>query len=208
MLRSLRLAWHRWTVRRKMDRVFGRGADPYRYAASPYETARLDAMEAALSGRRYANALEVGAAEGHFTRRLAALSDKVTALELSPVALARARTATDGMPVRFIEGDARAFDGAGGPFDAVVLGEVLYYLDKPLVQDEFEQSLARMAGWAARGGLLLLAHGFADARERARREYYRSRFEAMGFLLVSERVVSVRDGDITPSCLVSLLERL
>lgn len=207
MLKALRLAWHRWTVRRKMDRVFNRGEDPYRYAASPYETARLHAMEKALSGRRYANALEVGAAEGHFTRRLAALSDSVTALELSPVALARARAATEGLPVRFIEGDARAFDGAGGPYDAVVLGEVLYYLDKPLVQDEFEEALARMAGWTARGGRLLLAHGFADARERARREFYRSRFEAMGFMLLSESVVSARDGDITPSCLVSVLER-
>lgn len=207
MLQALRLAWHRWTVRRKMNRVFGRGADPYRYAASPYETARLDAMERALFGRRYGQALEVGAAEGHFTRRLAALCDGVTALELSPVALARARAAVSGLAVTFHEGDVRDWDGGGRAFDAVVLGEVLYYLDKPLVQAEFESSLVRMASWAAPGGRLLLAHGFADAAERARREYYRARFEALGFRLLSETVVSARDGGITPSCLVSVLER-
>ncbi|MBI3300280.1 MAG: methyltransferase domain-containing protein [Elusimicrobia bacterium] len=205
MLKALRLAWHRWTVRRKMDRVFGRGKDPYRYAASPYETARLDAMEKAVAGRRYKNALEVGAAEGHFTRRMAAFSVAVTALELSPVALARAREATTGLGVSFHLGDVRVWDGAGAPFDLVVLGEVLYYLDKPLVQEEFEEALERMAAWA--GGRLLLAHGFADPAERARREHYRARFEARGFRLVSETVVSARDGDITPSCLVSLLER-
>ncbi len=190
-----------------MDRVFGRGADPYRYAASPYERARLDAMEKALAGRRYPRALEVGAAEGHFTRRLAALSGAVTALELSPVAAARARAAAAGLPVTLVEADVRAWDCAGAVFDAVVLGEVLYYLDKPLVQPEFEEALARMGGWVAPGGRLLLAHGFADAAERARRVYYRERFEAGGFRLLSEDVVSERDRDITPSCLVSLLER-
>lgn len=207
MLKTLRLAWHRWTVRRKMDRVFGRGSDPYRYDASPYETARLKGMEQALAGRRYKKALEVGAAEGHFTRRLAAMADAVTALELSPVALARARAATAGLPVDFEETDVRAWNGRGGPFDAVVLGEVLYYLDKPLVQEEFEEALALIAGWVAPGGRLLLAHGFADATERARREFYRARFEARGFKLVSETVVSAKDGDITPSSLISLLER-
>ena len=207
MLKTLRLAWHRWTVRRKMDRVFGRGADPYRYDASPYELARLDGMAKALAGRRYKKALEVGAAEGHFTKRLAAVSDAVTALELSPVALERARAAVAGIPVTFHLCDARAWDGAGGPFDAVVLGEVLYYLDKPLVQEEFEEALGRMAGWVAPGGRLLLAHGFADETERARRVFYRSRFEARGFRLVSESVVSARDRDITPSSLISVLER-
>lgn len=207
MLKALRLAWHRWTVRRKMDRVFGRGADPYRYDASPYEVARLEGMARALAGRRYPKALEVGAAEGHFTRRLAAMSDRVMALELSPVALARARAATAGLPVDFEETDVRAWNGRGGPFDAVVLGEVLYYLDKPLVQGEFEEALGLIAGWVAPGGRLLLAHGFADEAERARRVFYRERFEARGFRLVSETVVSAKDGDITPSSLISLLDR-
>lgn len=207
MLKALRLAWHRWQVRRKMDRVFGRGADPYRYDASPYERARLDGMEAALKGRRYKKSLEVGAAEGHFTRRLAGLSDSVVSLELSAVALERARAAVRGLPVEFHETDVRSWNGRGGPFDCVVLGEVLYYLDKPLVQAEFEEALGRMAGWVAPGGRLLLAHGFADAAERARREFYRQRFEARGFKLVSESVVSAKDGDITPSSLLSLLER-
>lgn len=207
MLKSLRLAWHRWTVRRKMDRVFGRGSDPYRYDASPYEVARLEGMAKALEGRRYGKALEVGAAEGHFTRRLAGMSDRVMALELSPVALERARAATAGLPVDFTETDVRAWNGRGGPFDVVVLGEVLYYLDKPLVREEFEEALALIAGWVAPGGRLLLAHGFADAAERARREFYRQRFEARGFRLLSETVVSAQDGDITPSSLISVLER-
>jgi len=207
MLKALRLAWHRWTVRRKMDRVFGRGSDPYRYDASPYEVARLEAMAQALEGRRYGKALEVGAAEGHFTRRLAGMSDRVMALELSPVALERARAATAGLPVDFEEVDVRSWSGRGGPFDVVVLGEVLYYLDKPLVREEFEDVLGLIAGWVAPEGRLLLAHGFADAAERARREFYRERFEARGFRLVSETVVSAQDGDITPSSLISVLER-
>ena len=44
MIRRLLLLWHRAKTRGKMDRVFSRGEDPYGYARSPYETARLAAM--------------------------------------------------------------------------------------------------------------------------------------------------------------------
>jgi len=163
-----------------MDRVFSRGRDPYRYAESEYERARLAAMEEALRGARpakdggtpYRRALEIGAAEGAFTRRLAGLAGRVTGLDVSGVALRRAADALSGKgerqpfeddgpladalsgkgerqpfeddgpladavegseKVRLVQADVRGWEPAGESYDAIVCGDVLYYMDKPLV---------------------------------------------------------------------------
>lgn len=209
MLARLRLLFHRWTTRRKMDRVFGRGPDPYGYGSVAYEKGRLSAMEDVLKGRRYKAALEIGAAEGAFTLRLARLADSVIGLELSPVALARAREALRARPgLSLEEADVRTWEPAGScRFDLIVCGDVLYYLDKPVVADEFEAAFPRIAGWLAPSGRLLLAHGFADERERAVRRGYRERFERLGLRLVSESVAgeAAKPGDVR--CLLSLLEK-
>lgn len=202
MLARLRLAWHRWSLARKMERVFARGADPYRYRAAPYERARLDAMAAACGGRRWRRALEVGCAEGAFTERLLPLCESVTALDVSPSALARARAAAPGADFRLA--DARSWEPPAR-FDLVVLAEVVYYMDKPLVRDEFERFFARARGWVDPGGRLVLAHAFASPEEREIRRGYRERFEAAGFVLKEERVVE-GPGSGGVACLLSVLE--
>lgn len=209
MLGRLRLLWHRRAVRRKMDRVFGRGRDPYGYQSAPYELGRLSAMEEALRSRlpdggRFRRALEVGSAEGAFTRRLVPLAESVTAVELSPVALARAREAAGGA-VEWVEADVRDWSPpAGVRYDAVVLADVLYYLDKPLVRREFEAFFPRAAAWLSEGGALLLAHAVTSPEELALRRGYRERFEAAGLRLLSEREVG-SGGAESLRCLVSLL---
>jgi 2-polyprenyl-3-methyl-5-hydroxy-6-metoxy-1,4-benzoquinol methylase len=203
---NLRLWWQRFKTRRKMNRVFARGADPYDYAHKPYELARLAAMEAALGGRRYKNALEVGCAEGIFTERLSAAADLVIALDISKVALDRARARCQGRPVSFVESDLRDWAPDARTFDVVVLGDVLYYLDKPGVKDVFEATFPRLAGWLSPGARLILAHGFAGAEEFAHRQSFRKRFEAEGLKLVNERVVEA-DGSGGVACLLSVLDR-
>lgn len=216
MLQGLRLLWHRWATRRKMDRVFGRGEDPYGYGHRPYERGRLEAMERLLSGGPpgqaagpWRSALEVGCAEGAFTRRLARLASQVTALELSSVALHRARSSLAGEGrVAFAEADVRLWSPpAGAAFDAVVVGDVLYYLDKRGVRDQFEAVFGRIAGWLEPGGRLLLAHGFASEAERALRRGYRERFERLGLRLVAEEVAGTAEKDGDVRCLLSLLEK-
>jgi SAM-dependent methyltransferase len=203
MLEQLKLFWHRWQTRRKMNRVFGRGRDPYDYASNPYEVARLEGMLKAL-GSELGSVLEIGAAEGFFTRRLVESGRQVTSLELSPVALARAQEAAPG--AQLIEADVRTWE-PGRTFNAVVCGDVLYYMDKPMVREEFAAVFPRIASWVTRGGLLMLAHGFAGEREREIRQGYRERFEKLGFTLEDEHVVgeAKQDGDVC--CLISVLRR-
>lgn len=205
-LKALRLWWHGFNTRRKMNRVFGRGEDPYSYARSPYEQKRLGAMAAALKpGRRM---LEVGCAEGMFTERLAELAPEVIALDISAVALERARRRPGCGKVRFEETDLRLWrPPEGAAFDGIVLGDVLYYLDKPLVQDEFRETFPRVASWLSPGGRLVLAHGFAGPNERAHREGFRKRFEAEGLRLVSEQVLGEGEAEGKVCCLLSVLER-
>ena len=211
MLGRLRLWWQSYKTRRKMDRVFSRGEDPYRYASSPYETARLAAMEAALrsAGGRFHRALEIGCAEGRFTARLAELADEVVAVDISAVPLERARRRLKGEGrVSFAQADIRAWTPpAGAPFDCVVLGDVLYYLDKPMVQDEFEKVFGAVAGWLAPGGTLLLAHGFGGEGELPSRRSYRERFCALGLSLVAESTAGDGQAETPVRCLLSLLSK-
>lgn len=204
LLERLGLWWQRLRSRRKMDRVFSRGEDPFGYGRLPYESARLAAMEEALSSRRWSHALEIGCAEGHFTERLAERAERVTALDISEAALARARRRLAGRPVDLRNCDARDWDPpASERYDLVVLGDVLYYLDKPLVRAAFERVFIAVRGWLAPRGRLLLAHGFAGPEELEHRRSFRRRFEALGLKLASERVI---EGEGPVACLLSVLD--
>lgn len=208
ILRRLGLWWQRLKTRRKMERVFGRGLDPFGYDSSPYERARLQAMEAALGGKSYSMALEIGCAEGAFTEKLRASAACVVAVDVSTAALERARARLGNSSVSWILTDIRDFTPPEqARYDLIVLGDVLYYLDKPLVRELFEEIFARIAGWLAPSARLLLAHGFAGEDEKAHRRGFRERFEKLGLVLVEEREVSGGGAAAGVSCLISVLEK-
>ncbi len=198
---DMRVSWQAYKTRRKMNRQFGKREDPFSYSTTPYESARLAAMDAALGSAPLGTVLEVGCAEGHFTERLARRSGRVVALDISAVALERARKRA---PAAFLEADLMTWDpGLFAPFDAIVLGDVLYYLDRPGVSEEFAELFPRVASWLKPGGKLLLAHGYASDKEFAHRRHFRELFEAAGLRLISENSPETSRGGVR--CLLSLL---
>jgi predicted TPR repeat methyltransferase len=199
------LCWHRFKTRAKMDRVFSRGKDPYGYQNIPYERGRLKAMEKAVGGKNYSRALEIGCAEGVFTERLVGLVGALTVLDISRVALDRARQHLLGWAVEFIEADLRDWSPPRERlYGLIVLGDVLYYLDKPLVRRAFEGIFPKISGWLEPGGRVLLAHGFATDEELAHRRGFRERFKAQGLQSLSEDII----GEPGPvRCLLSVLEK-
>lgn len=202
---ALRVSWQAYKTRRKMNRQFGKREDPFSYETTPYEGARLAAMDEALGAGPLGPVLEVGCAEGHFTEKLVGRSSRVLAVDISAVALARARKRAPRAV--FIEADLLAWEpGAEIPFDAVVLGDVLYYLDRPGVAAEFSALFPRIASWLKPGGRLLLAHGFAGDKELAHRRSFRERFESAGLLLLSEEIAVMDRGGVR--CLLSTLEKI
>jgi SAM-dependent methyltransferase len=201
---GLRLRWQAFKTRRKMNRQFGKRVDPFSYSTDPYEIARLEALDAA-AGAEPGKVLELSCAEGHLTRRLAARAADLLAVDISARAIERARERAPS--ARFAEGDLLVWEpGAEGPFDVIVVAEVLYYLDRPGVRAEFAALFPRIASWLKPGGRLVMSHAFAGDAELAHRRSFRERFEGAGLRLVSESVSALDRGGVR--CLLSTLEKI
>lgn len=202
---ALRVSWQAYKTRRKMNRQFSKRADPFSYDTTPYEAARLAAMDEALGVGALGPVLEAGCAEGHFTEKLIRRSSRVLAVDISTVALARARLRAP--QATFVEADLLTWEpGAAAPFEAVIVADVLYYLDRPGVGPEFEALFPRIASWLKPGARILLAHGFAGDKELTHRRSFRERFEAAGLKLIAESTLDADRGGVR--CLLSTLEKI
>ncbi|GHF93881.1 methyltransferase [Deinococcus piscis] len=134
--------------------VYAANEDPWDFASSPYEAAKYARTLAALPRERYRRALEVGCSIGVLTGQLAGRTDALLALDISEQALERAKE-------RNARKDNIQFRRAGlpdelpdGPFDLIVLSEVLYYLSPADLERALDAVLARLEP----GGTLLLVH--------------------------------------------------
>lgn len=171
-----------------MDRQFGRRLDPFNYEHSEYERLRFNALLETIKRLNFEKVLEAGCAEGHFTARLVHCAKEVTALDISPVALERVQKRAP--EAHFIKADLlRWKPPLKERYDLIVLSDVLYYLERPLVQLEFESLFGRIASWLTETGHIILADGFGDDPTFHSRKMFRTRFEAAGLKLVSERIV-------------------
>lgn len=110
------------------DALYRDRPDPWGLATSDDERAKHLATLAALPRPNYGHALEVGCSIGVLTALLAGRCDHVTALDVSPVALAAARERCAGLSVTFVRCEVPR-DWPAGPFDLAVFSEVLYFLD-------------------------------------------------------------------------------
>jgi SAM-dependent methyltransferase len=129
-------------------------------ALRPVERMLIDEYGADLTGR----VLELGCGAGRLTAPLAELSDRVTALDVSP-AMVRA-TAARCPTVTVVVADLRALPPLG-PFEAVVAGANVI----DVLGDESRlRLLSDLRALLVPGGLLLLSsHNLGAATERALR---------------------------------------
>lgn len=202
----------RWILKlltqRKMDRFYAKRDDPYRFRSSRFNQERFEAMVACLGDGRPSRALEIGASQGDFTERLAPRVARLTAIEVSEVAIRRAQDRLAALRnVDWVCDDIRTWNPPRADFDLIVLSDVLCYLEKPLARREFDRQFSRVAGWLAPSGRLLLVNGFLGPRERVRRLGYRERFERLGLKLVSEQLIAIDPAEEPVQSLVSLLEK-
>jgi predicted TPR repeat methyltransferase len=155
------------------ESMFRGTADPWDLETSSYEQAKYEDSIAALSGRRYAQAFEIGCAKGVLTTKLAEHCAALLSIDVSETALASARQRTAFRDsVTFLR---MAFPGEAPQdrVDLVVLSEVAYYWD--------DADLERTTDWLLThlvcGGDLLLVHFTGDT------DYPQSGDEAVNKLL-------------------------
>ena len=140
------------------DELYGRDADPWSFETSDYERAKYAETVAALSRPRYGRVLEVGCSIGVLTARLAERADHLVATDVAEAALAVARKRLDAAPqVRFVRAAFPA-EAPEGPFDLIVLSEVLYYLSAA----DLRRAAAVVVERLAPGGEVLLVHWLGE----------------------------------------------
>ena len=98
-------------------------------------------LDSVSDGNLFANGLEIGCAEGWYTQALAERCKSLLAMDLSPTALARARSRREWPDrVRFAQFDLRRESLPGG-FDLIVIAAVLEYMPNPLTLRRVRQKL-------------------------------------------------------------------
>ena len=109
---------------------------------------------AVLAGRSFAHALEIGCATGVLTEQLASVADDLLAVDVSDIALDRARQRLAGQSnVRLARAEIPAH-WPEGRYDLITLSEVLYFLTR----EEIEETSRLCRDALELGGVVLLVN--------------------------------------------------
>lgn len=159
LLRSIREALQDNSARGRaeLNREFATQEDPWNYATSSSQVDRIrrevEMLHAVRGGERFQKALEVGCAEGIFTAKLAPLCNSLLAVDISPLALARARRRLEGYDqVQFAQWDIRT-DLVRENYDLIVTVHALEYVRNPL---KIRHARAKLVNSLCPGGYLLI----------------------------------------------------
>jgi predicted TPR repeat methyltransferase len=136
------------------ERLYAANPDPWDFETSAYEQEKYAATIAALEGRRFVNALEIGCSIGVLTARLAACCDRLLAVDVVDTALAKARARCAGFANVTFENRRLPRDWPAGAFDLIVVSEVLYFLNR----EDIDLCATRAAVSLTPGGYALLVN--------------------------------------------------
>ena len=149
------------------DRLYAADDDPWGFESSRYERDKYEATLAAVGPprRRFARAFEAGCSIGVFSALLAPRCDELLAVDLSPLAVDRARARLDRQ--RNVQVERRDLPGElpSGTFDLVVCSEVLYYWSAELLAGV----MGRLQALLAPGGTLVAVHWRPPTRDYPQR---------------------------------------
>jgi SAM-dependent methyltransferase len=142
------------TSRAFFDAIYERSPDPWSFASSRYELGRYEHILRALPRSRYKRAFEPGCSIGVLTERLASVCDEVEAMDISCIAVERARQRCSAQTKVQIVCAMMPDQMPVGEFDLVVFSEVGYYFVESQLASLLDQLITQMS----RGGTFLAAH--------------------------------------------------
>ena len=136
------------------ERLYADKADPWNLSTSLYEYSKYKATIGALQGRRFQRALEVGCSIGVLTEQLASLCDSLLAVDISRTAIRQAHKRCAKYQHISLRRMQVPREWPLGPFDLIVLSEVLYFM----CPDDIVRSAALSISSLAVKGLILLVN--------------------------------------------------
>lgn len=170
------------------ERKYCENLDPWNYESSPFEAFKRAALLRACGPGPFGRALELACGTGVTSRALAPRCLRLTATDSSPTAIAAARRLSHEQPgLTFREG-LLPRDLPTGPFDLIVISEILYYLPRR----DLARLLTRVERALAPGGRVVLLHHLVDFDDAAVRPRAAHRL-AVATLGHRMRVVHRRD---------------
>ena len=186
--------------------------DYWELETSAFEQANNARALALLHDRRYSRVLEIGCGAGAFTRLLAEMSGHVLALDVSAVAIERARRAGAGSIVEFrVANIMEADPESEGPWDLVVISETIYYLGWLYTVFDVGWLGQRLFAATRDGGRVLMANSFGDSLGRLLHpsliRTYRDLFVNVGFRLEREEIFRGTKTGMPIDALISLYQK-
>lgn len=155
------------------EAMFRADIDPWNYAASPFEAHKRGLLLRACGPRIRGRGLELACAIGETTRRLAPRCLRLLAVDSSPTAVDEAARRTRGQRNVTLRRALLPRQMPRGPFDLIVVSEILYYL-RP---NDLRTLVPRLRAALAPGGRLVILHhlrDFDDAAVRPRQAQERT----------------------------------
>jgi SAM-dependent methyltransferase len=183
------LTTNRFFVRAYFNVIYRR-PDPYA-VVKRQQHRKIEHAFSLVQGLRAHRALEIGCGEGRWAKYSAAVADQLTAIDISDLAIRRARAANQLPNVDFRQGDLVSLDIEPGSLGFVFCSEVLYYL----TLEQLDRTVERVVALLAPGGKVLLVHARAlkdDTTGLALKEFgaktINERFKATPLVLEAEVV--------------------
>src|SRR5262245_30597930 len=114
---------------RKFFNGIWRSGDYWNLETSDFERTKYEQAIAMLGGSRYKTALDIGCGAGQFTRMLVPFVKSITALDVAPSAIARARAREQRQrEIDFRVENIMDHDFRTEAWDLIVMNETIYYL--------------------------------------------------------------------------------
>lgn len=146
------------------ERLFRTSIDPWNYRSSPFEAHKRQVLLRACGARVYGRGLELACANGETTLRLERQCLRLDAVDASPTAVAAATRRTEGLTRVTVAVRQLPEEMPRGPFDLIVVSELVYYL----APNALRRLMTGIEAALAPGGRVVLLHHlrrFADAAQ-------------------------------------------
>ncbi len=178
--------------------------DPYDVTSVDYELEKYGKIVKALDVKeKHGTILEIGCGEGHLTKMYPHKADRILAVDISDMALSRARKNTAGMD----NVEIRRMDIFNEPleqaFDVVICSEVLFYFEP----EQLPGVVERVVGWTKPGGYLVLVHTRALADDTSGLELKKFGAKTIHKMFIDNPVFTLLDDDVQPVYRLTLLRK-